>query len=53
MVHRDSLEAFDRTLRDLMDNGVNCSGECAFDGKTILLGEWDFRQVLPIIPKGS
>ena len=47
MLHRFNLEALDRFLRELMDNaGV------PFGGKLVLLCG-DFRQILPIIPRGN
>lgn len=46
MVNRRALEALDRTLQDLME--VNSP----FGGKVLILGG-DFRQVLPVIPKGT
>uniref|UniRef100_A0A7N2MWF6 ATP-dependent DNA helicase n=1 Tax=Quercus lobata TaxID=97700 RepID=A0A7N2MWF6_QUELO len=46
MVNRRALEALDRTLQDLME--INSP----FGGKVLILGG-DFRQVLPVIPKGT
>uniref|UniRef100_A0A1J3HCW3 ATP-dependent DNA helicase n=1 Tax=Noccaea caerulescens TaxID=107243 RepID=A0A1J3HCW3_NOCCA len=46
MAHRHTFEGVDKTLRDIM------SSDKLFGGKTVLLGG-DFRQVLPVIPKGS
>lgn len=46
MVQRHCVEALDRTLRDIM----HCNK--AFGGKCIVMGG-DFRQILPVIPKGS
>lgn len=46
MSHRFALEAINRTMQDLMD----CSS--VFGGKTLLLSG-DFRQILPVIPRGS
>ena len=46
MAHRKMLEALDRTLRDI--RGANC----LMGGLTILLSG-DFRQTLPVIPKGT
>ena len=45
MQHRNCVEAVDRTLRDICD--VNKT----FGGITVVLGG-DFRQVLPVVPKG-
>jgi len=46
MIHRYAMEALDRSLRDLLHN------ESPFAGITVLFGG-DFRQILPVIPKGS
>ncbi|XP_075658771.1 uncharacterized protein LOC142628592 [Castanea sativa] len=46
MVNRRALEALDRTLQDLME--INSP----FGGKVLILGG-DFRQLLPVIPKGT
>lgn len=45
MQHRHCIEAADRTLRDI------CDSEKPFGGITVVLGG-DFRQILPVIPKG-
>jgi hypothetical protein len=44
--HRYAIESVDRTLRDLRDS------DKPFGGVTLLMGG-DFRQTLPVIPKGS
>lgn len=46
MTHRFAYEALDRTLRDLTDIDE------PFGGKVILFGG-DFRQTLPVVPRGS
>ena len=46
MVQRQCIEAFDRSLRDIM----HCNRD--FGGKCVLMGG-DFRQILPVIPKGN
>ncbi|XP_024186018.2 uncharacterized protein LOC112190772 [Rosa chinensis] len=46
MTHRHVFEALDRTFRDIMDV------ELPFGGKIMIFGG-DFRQVLPVIPKGT
>ncbi|XP_052209285.1 uncharacterized protein LOC127812795 [Diospyros lotus] len=43
--HRHCVEAVDCTLRDI------CDSEKPFGGITVVLGG-DFRQILPVIPKG-
>lgn len=46
MQHRYCVEAVDRTLRDIRD-----SNDKPFGGITVVLGG-DFRQVLPVVPRG-
>jgi len=46
MQHRHCQKAIDRTLRDL------CTNDVTFGGMTIVFGG-DFRQILPVIVKGS
>jgi len=46
MSHRQALEALDRTLQDLRDNGQHMGG-------VVVLLAGDFRQTLPVIPKGT
>ncbi|XP_075636671.1 uncharacterized protein LOC142608899 [Castanea sativa] len=46
MVNRHALESLDRTFKDIME--VNLP----FGGKVLILGG-DFRQVLPVVPKGT
>lgn len=46
MVQRYCIEAFDRTLRDVMHSNK------VFGGKCILMGG-DLRQILPVIHKGT
>ncbi|KAF6144790.1 hypothetical protein GIB67_016864 [Kingdonia uniflora] len=45
MQHRNCVEAVDRTLQDILNN------RRPFGGITIVLGG-DFRQILPVVPKG-
>ncbi|XP_073120000.1 uncharacterized protein [Henckelia pumila] len=52
MMHKFCFESLDRSMRDLM-RFVNPSNfQLPFGGKTIVFGG-DFRQILPVIPKGS
>jgi hypothetical protein len=51
-VNRWAFEAFDRTLRDVMSSVINGSEDLPFGGKTIVLGG-DFRQILPVVPRGN
>lgn len=46
MAHKYSLEALDRTLKDIKNN------DKLFDG-TLLLLSGDFRQTLPVIPRST
>jgi hypothetical protein len=52
MINRWAFEAFDRTLRDIMSDFCGSSSNLPFGGKTIVFGG-DFRQILPVIPRGS
>ena len=47
MTKRQAVEALDKILRDIMDRR-----ELPFGGKTVVFGG-DFRQVLPVVRKGS
>ncbi|CAF4403118.1 unnamed protein product, partial [Adineta steineri] len=46
MAHRYALEALNHTLQDLRNNGNNMGG-------VVVLIAGDFRQTLPVIPKGT
>ncbi|OMO61834.1 DNA helicase PIF1, ATP-dependent [Corchorus capsularis] len=52
MIHRNCLEALDKTLRDVMSDIASDATHKPFGGKTIVLGG-DFRQILPVVPSGS
>ncbi|CAH9125196.1 unnamed protein product, partial [Cuscuta epithymum] len=52
MVHKYCFEALDRTLRDILRFSNPNSQQMPFGGKTIVFGG-DFRQILPVIPKGT
>jgi len=52
MINRLAFEAFDRTMRDIMNNVVDGALDRPFGGKTIVFGG-DFRQILPVVPKGG
>ncbi|XP_019195835.1 PREDICTED: uncharacterized protein LOC109189678 [Ipomoea nil] len=52
MMHKFCFEALDRTIRDLMRFINPRSSDMTFGGKTVVLGG-DFRQILPVIPKGT
>ncbi|KAH1254932.1 ATP-dependent DNA helicase PIF1 [Glycine max] len=46
MCHRYSIEALDKSLQDIMHN------DNPFGGKVIVFGG-DFRQILPVVPRGN
>ncbi|XP_025665010.1 uncharacterized protein [Arachis hypogaea] len=52
MTNKLAFEALDRTLRDIMVSNSDRNKDLPFGGKVVVLGG-DFRQVLPVIPKGS
>ncbi|XP_016166002.1 uncharacterized protein LOC107608783 [Arachis ipaensis] len=52
MVNKLCIEALDRTMRDILRFNNIASLEQPFGGKTVVFGG-DFRQILPVIPKGS
>lgn len=52
MMHRHAFEALDRTLRDIMKQVDPDFYDIPFGNKVIVMGG-DFRQILPVIPKGN
>ncbi|XP_019167582.1 PREDICTED: uncharacterized protein LOC109163289 [Ipomoea nil] len=52
MMHKYCFEALDRTMRDLLRFNNPLSADKTFGGKTVVFGG-DFRQILPVIPKGT
>jgi len=52
MMHKHCFEALDRTLRDVMKSFNNGRMDIPFGGKVVVLGG-DFRQILPVLPKGT
>ncbi|KAH0778727.1 hypothetical protein KY290_005154 [Solanum tuberosum] len=52
MMHKYCFEALDKTLRDIISYKDASKAELPFGGKTVVLGG-DFRQILPVIPKGT
>ncbi|GJY92082.1 ATP-dependent DNA helicase PIF1-like protein, partial [Tanacetum coccineum] len=52
VIHRHAFEALDKTLRDVMRLNNPANSELHFDGMTVVFGG-DFRQILPVIPKGG
>ncbi|KAH7670496.1 DNA helicase protein [Dioscorea alata] len=52
MIHKNCLEALNRTLQDIILKTIIDASTKPFGGKTILLGG-DFQQILPIIQSGT
>jgi ATP-dependent DNA helicase PIF1 len=52
MINKLAFEAFDKTMRDIMNKHIPGASNLPFGGKTIVFGG-DFRQILPVIPKGG
>ncbi|GKB63328.1 ATP-dependent DNA helicase PIF1-like protein [Tanacetum coccineum] len=52
MTHKYAFEALDKTLRDILGYKNPHKRNQLFGGLTVLLGG-DFRQILPVIPKGK
>ena len=52
MLHKHCFVAFDRSMRDIARAANVTNDDNSFGGKTIVFGG-DFRQVLPVIAKGS
>ncbi|CAJ2663091.1 unnamed protein product [Trifolium pratense] len=50
MDHRYCFEALDATLKDIMSSYSN--SDSVFGGKVVVFGG-DFRQILPVVPRGS
>jgi hypothetical protein len=52
MTHRRCFEALDRTMRDILSEKKPSNAMLPFGGKPVVLGG-DFRQILPVVRKGS
>ena len=52
MTHRCCFEALDRTMRDILSEHNPANAIVPFGGKPVVLGG-DFRQILPVVRKGS
>jgi hypothetical protein len=52
MTHRHCFEALDRTMRDILSEDKPANAIIPFGGKPVVLGG-DFRQILPVVRKGS
>ncbi|XP_022023735.1 ATP-dependent DNA helicase pif1-like [Helianthus annuus] len=52
MTHKHCFEALDRTMRDIARSSNPSLQNKPFGGKIVLFGG-DFRQILPVIPKGT
>jgi len=51
MANRKCFEALDKSLREILIFNNDKSDKKPFGGMTVVLGG-DFRQILPVIPKG-
>jgi PIF1-like helicase len=52
MMHKHCFEALDYSLKDIMGDIDRANKNRPFGGKTVVFGG-DFRQILPVVPKGS
>ncbi|XP_057444595.1 uncharacterized protein LOC130736832 [Lotus japonicus] len=52
MLNKNCFQALDRTLRDIMRQEDESNMDKPSGGKVVVLGG-DFRQILPVIPKGG
>ena len=52
MMHKHAFEAVDRTLRDIMASADPSLRNVPFGGKVFVMGG-DFRQILPVVPRGT
>jgi len=52
MMHRHCFEAVDRAFRNVMKEVDKKNKNILFGGKVVVFGV-DFRQILPVIPKGT
>ena len=52
MTHKHCFEALDKSLRDILRFTNEDAEHSPFGGMTVVLGG-DFRQILPVIPKGK
>ncbi|OMP07327.1 DNA helicase PIF1, ATP-dependent [Corchorus olitorius] len=52
MIHRYCFEALDRSLRDVLSDLSAARQDQPFGGLTVVMGG-DFRQILPVVPRGD
>jgi ATP-dependent DNA helicase PIF1 len=52
MMHKHNFEIVDRTLKDILKSVDKKNKNIPFGGKVVIFGR-DFRQILPVIPKGT
>ena len=52
MMHRHAFEALDRSLRDIMSDVDPSFNDIPFGNKIIIFGG-DFRQILPVVKRGT
>ncbi|XP_058783932.1 uncharacterized protein LOC131658680 [Vicia villosa] len=51
MANKFCFESLDKSLKDIM-SGITHAGDSIFGGKVVVFGG-DFRQILPVIPRGT
>ncbi|KAL3623920.1 hypothetical protein CASFOL_032736 [Castilleja foliolosa] len=52
MMHKHCFEAVNNSLQDIMEDVCASNKDKPFGGKTVVFGG-DFRQILPVVPKGT
>jgi ATP-dependent DNA helicase PIF1 len=52
MMHKHCFEVVDQTLKDILKSVDKKNKNVPFGGKVVFFGR-DFRQILPVIPKGT
>ncbi|KAL3648627.1 hypothetical protein CASFOL_005030 [Castilleja foliolosa] len=52
MMHKHCFEAVHNSLQDIMEDVHSANKDKPFGGKTVVFGG-DFRQILPVVPKGT
>lgn len=52
MIHQNAIEAFEKSLTNMVSSDANNVGDQIFGGKIFVL-YGDFMQSLPVVPKGK